>query len=158
MELLLVEAPDAVTVRAIADRAGSHHPFVATLFGGKVGLLADIYPRVVAEAVSEMDLPIAGRGLRPQMVRLARLATWLATNGAAIEMFRSQALVKVVSGSFSTRFGLDDHRGRLLAELVVASTLSWILYPDVVSDGRPELLSEQAAFIDSLARALVANS
>lgn len=154
MELLLTEHPDAVTVRAIADHAASHHPFVATLFGGKIGLFRDIYPRVVAEAVSGLELPLGDRPLRPETVRMARLASWLATNGDNFDLFESQVLVGVVAANFSGRFGLDPDRARLLAELVVASTLSWLLFPALVSDGRANLLTEHAAFIDAIARSM----
>ena len=154
MELLLTEHPDAVTVRAIADRAESHHPFVATLFGGKIGLFRDIYPRVAAEAVSGLELPLGDRPLRPEMVRMARLASWLATNGDNLDLFESQALVGVVADNFSGRFGLDADRARLLAEMVVAATLSWLLFPAMVSDGRANLLTEHAAFIDAIARSM----
>lgn len=154
LELLLTMSPESITVRAIADKATSHHPFVASLFGGKVGLFRDIYPTVVAEAVAGLQLPVTTESLRPEMLRLARLAAWLATHDPDSGLFGEQRLVQVVAANFQARFQLDEHHAHLLAELMVAAALSWILFPDVVSDRRSSLLADHAAFLDTIAGAL----
>jgi hypothetical protein len=127
---------------------------VASLFGGKVGLLRDIYPTVLAEAVAGLQMPLTTESLRPEMLRLARLAAWLATHDPDSSVFSEQRLVQVVATNFQARFDLDERHAHLLAELMVAAALSWVLFPEVVSDRRTLLLADHAAFLDEIAGAL----
>jgi AcrR family transcriptional regulator len=154
LELLLTTSPESLTVRAIAEKAASHHPFVASLFGGKVGLFRDIYPAVLAEAVAGLHIPMTTASLRPEMLRLARLAAWLATHDPDSGVFSEQRLAHVVATNFRARFDLEERHANLLAELMVAAALSWVLFPEVVSDHRASLLADHAAFLDKIAEAL----
>lgn len=43
MEMLYTTAPDVLSIREIANRAGVHHRFVAEWFGGKVGLFRAVH-------------------------------------------------------------------------------------------------------------------
>lgn len=134
VELLLNVAPEHLTIREIAERADVAHVCIPQYFGGKAELFADVYPVVAIEAAQAFTWPeTASAGIRPELLRLARLALWLAANHPDGVPGGSRPLASGLRAFLIERYRLDDRTAELVVERLVALVLVFAGAPTAVS-------------------------
>lgn len=144
LTLLLENHPDALTVRDIANLAGTHFRYIPDYFGGKAELLASIYPRVANEAAEFLTFPFAAavvNGISPQIVRHARLAIWLSSNHPDGVPATERPLQHRLTETLINQFGIDDAIAKIVSERLIALVIVLAAFPDVVT---PEPIDVQA--------------
>lgn len=135
-ELLREHAPEAITVRDVAGRAGHHHRFVAAWFGGKTGLFLEAFDRLAIEATSAVGFPAIRSSIAPEVVRVARLMNWLVANDpSAFAHRRATPLIDRVTRIYAEDLGLGPDLARLAAQRVIAGAISLVLFPDPLGLG-----------------------
>lgn len=132
LELLATVDPEALTIREISDHAGVFHRYIPDYFGGKAELLADIYPTVREQARGGL-LPFEGSGIRPEVIRLARLAVWLSSNRGDGVPTDGHPLTDSLVGMLTDRGGLDSQTALLMAQRIIASVVVLAAFPDVIT-------------------------
>jgi len=133
LELLATIDPEALTIREISDHAGVFHRYIPDYFGGKAELLADIYPTAREQARCALVL-LDGDGIRPEVIRLARLAVWLSANRDMGVPADDRPLTQSLVATLAEHTGLDDRTALLVAQRVVAGVILLAAFPDVISN------------------------
>ncbi len=153
LQVLMTVGPEQVTIREIAERADVAHVYIPQYFGGKAELLADIYPAAGEEAARAFSLPyVATSDIRPELLRLARLALWLSSNHPDGVPNGQRPLATRVTGAITEAFQLDDHTAHLVTERLIALVLVFAGAPTAIS---PDPI-DVAAHIDLEMRLLTA--
>ena len=134
LELLATVDPESLTIREICDHAGVFHRYVPDYFGGKAELLADIYPTVREQARSGL-VPLDGNSIRPEVIRLARLAVWLSANRDTGVPADGRPITESLVTTLTDQVGLDARAALLVAQRIVASVIVLAAFPDVIADG-----------------------
>lgn len=132
LELLATVDPEALTIREICDHAGVFHRYVPDYFGGKAELLADIYPTVREQARSGL-VPLDGNSIRPEVIRLARLAVWLSANRDTGVPADGRPITESLVTTLTDQVGLDARAALLVAQRIVASVIVHAAFPDVIT-------------------------
>lgn len=133
LELLATIDPEALTIREISDHAGVFHRYIPDYFGGKAELLADIYPTARDQARGGLVL-LDGDGIRPEVIRLARLAVWLSANRDTGVPADGRPLTHSLVATLTEHTGLDDKTALLVAQRVMAGVIVLAAFPDVISN------------------------
>jgi AcrR family transcriptional regulator len=133
LELLATIDPEALTIREISDHAGVFHRYIPDYFGGKAELLADIYPTAREQAGGGLTL-LNGDGIRPEVIRLARLAVWLSANRDTGVPADGRPLTQSLVVTLTEQTGLDDKTALLIAQRVMAGVIVLAAFPDVISN------------------------
>ena len=134
LELLATVDPEALTIREICDHVGVFHRYVPDYFGGKAELLADIYPTVREQARGGL-VPLDGNSIRPEVIRLARLAVWLSANRDTGVPADGRPLTESLVTTLTEQTGLDARTALLVAQRVMAGVIVLAAFPDVIADG-----------------------
>jgi len=130
--LLRERPPEDVTVRDVALRAGHHHRFVVGWFGSKVGLFVAAFERMAADVAGSVRFPGVVDEVHPDAERVVRLMNWLiAKDPAALAGPRGTPLLDVLRRAYSD-LGVDDDDARLLAQRLVATVISLVLFPGAI--------------------------
>lgn len=134
LDVLLTTGPDHVTIRDIADQADVAHVYIPQYFGGKAELFADIYPIATAEAAGAFTWPeTTAAGIRPELLRVARLALWLSANHPDGIPDGPRPLATRVAAYITESFQLDDQMAKLVTERLMALVVVFAAAPLVVS-------------------------
>jgi AcrR family transcriptional regulator len=133
LELLATIDPEALTIREISDHAGVFHRYIPDYFGGKAELLADIYPTAREQARGGLVL-LDGDGVRPEVIRLARLAVWLSANRDTGVPADGRPLTQSLVTTLTEQTGLDEGTALLVAQRVMAGVIVLAAFPDVISN------------------------
>jgi TetR/AcrR family transcriptional regulator, repressor for neighboring sulfatase len=123
--------PNAVSVRAIAERAGVNHGLVHHYFGSKSGLVQAVLERLAEESAAAIRERGVDAVIDPDDGRVRRHVRVLARvvlDDAAPEGFQTQfPIVAYLSGLGRDTLGLDDQTSRLRASQVVALMTGWLI-------------------------------
>jgi AcrR family transcriptional regulator len=153
LHMLLTTGPDHVTIRDIADQAEVAHVYIPQYFGGKAELFADIYLIANEEAAQAFTWPeTSASGIRPELLRLARLALWLAANHPNGVPAGPRSFANRLSNFLTEHYQLDASTAHLLTERLIALVTMFAGAPTVVSPDPIDL----AAHIDLEVRILTA--
>ena len=153
MELLLTHHPEHITIRDIAELADVAHVYIPQYFGGKAELFADIYPTAAVEAASAVAWPpLSATEIKPELLRLARLALWLAANHPGGVPAGPRPVVSRLPDVLTEQYQLDARTAYLLTERLIALVTIFAGAPTVVSPDPIDL----AAHIDLEVRILTA--
>ena len=153
LEVLMTVGPEQVTIREIAERADVAHVYIPQYFGGKAELLADIYPAAAIEAAEVFSWPgTTSLGIRPELLRLARLTLWLSANHPDGVPSGPRPLATRVTNAITQTFELDDRTANLVTERLIALVLVFASAPTAISAEPIDL----AAHIDLEMRLLTA--
>lgn len=145
LELLLDSPPDQVTNRDVTDRAGVHHRYIPDWFGGKLGLIAAVYPKAVDAAVGALVFPRSMVDLTPEMLRLLRIITWLGINGPdQLNEIKGLPMKSAIEAMLVERFAVDGETARLLAQRTLALVIGLFVAGQLVGLA-PEDLQRQLA-------------
>ncbi len=151
--------PNAVSVRAIAERAGVNHGLVHHYFGSKAGLVQAVLEQLADEsaaAIRERGVDVVINPDDDRVRRHVRVLTRVVLDDAAPEGFQAQVpIVAYLSGLGRETLGLDDETSRLRASQVVALMVGWLtlepwllasagLHPESAEAARADL---QAAMV-----------
>jgi AcrR family transcriptional regulator len=132
VELLNTVNVNDLTIREIAEHAGVFHRYIPDYFGGKAELLADVFPAVIEQARAGLDL-FNSDTIRPEVIRLARLAVWLSVNRdegvPSVERPFSTTLITALTG----QAGLDEPTATIYAQRIIASVIVLAAFPDVIA-------------------------
>lgn len=131
-DLICDVGPNAVSVRAIADRAGVNHGLVHHYYGSKSGLIK----AVLDQLSSDSSAAIRERGMQavldPEDERVRRHARVLARvilDNAAPEGFQdSFPVVDHLAIMVNQNSGLDERTSRVRAVEGVGLILGWLLF------------------------------
>ena len=153
MELLLTHHPEHITIRDIAELADVAHVYIPQYFGGKAELFADIYPTAAIEAASGVAWPpLSATEIKPELLRLARLALWLAANHPGGVSAGPRPVVSRLTNVLTEQYQLDARTAYLLTERLIALVTVFAGAPTAVSPDPIDL----AAHIDLEVRILTA--
>ncbi|MFZ8980905.1 MAG: TetR/AcrR family transcriptional regulator [Candidatus Nanopelagicales bacterium] len=123
--------PNAVSVRAIAERAGVNHGLVHHYFGSKSGLVQAVLERLAEESAAAIRERGVDAVIDPEDGRVRRHVRVLARvvlDDAAPEGFQAEfPIVAYLSGLGRDTLGLDDQTSRLRASQVVALMTGWLI-------------------------------
>jgi AcrR family transcriptional regulator len=151
--------PNAVSVRAIAERAGVNHGLVHHYFGSKAGLVQAVLEGLAeasASAIRERGVDAVIDPNDDRVRRHVRVLTRVVLDDAAPEGFQAQfPIVTYLSSLGRDTLGMDDQTARLRASQVVALMVGWLtlepwllasaeIGPDAVQSARADL---QAAMV-----------
>lgn len=130
-ELFDEVGPNAVSVRAIAERAGVNHGLVHHYFGSKAGLVQAVLERLAggsAAAIRERGVDAVIGSDDDRVRRHVRVLTRVVLDGAAPEGFQAQfPVVAYLSGLGRETLGLDDQTAALRASQAVALMVGWLV-------------------------------
>lgn len=130
-ELFDEVGPNAVSVRAIAERAGVNHGLVHHYFGSKAGLVQVVLERLAegsAAAIRERGVDAVIGSDDDRVRRHVRVLTRVVLDGAAPEGFQAQfPIVAYLSGLGRETLGLDDQTAALRASQAVALMVGWLV-------------------------------
>ena len=153
LHMLLTTGPDHVTIRDIADQAEVAHVYIPQYFGGKAELFADIYPTAAVEAASAVAWPqLSATEIKPELLRLARLALWLAANHPGGVPAGPRPVASRLTDVLTEQYQLDARTAYLLTERLIALVTIFAGAPTAVSPDPIDL----AAHIDLEVRILTA--
>lgn len=139
--------PNAVSVRAIAERAGVNHGLVHHYFGSKAGLVQAVLERLADESAAAIrergvDAVIDPADLRVR--RHVRVLTRVVLDDAAPEGFQARfPIVAYLSGLGRETLGMDEGTAALRAAQAVALMVGWLIL-------EPWLLASAGLSPDSL--------
>lgn len=144
--------PNAVSVRAIAERAGVNHGLVHHYFGSKAGLVQVVLERLADESAAA----IRERGVEAvidtedgRVRRHVRVLTRVVLDDAAPAGFQARfPIVTYLSALGRDTLGMDDQTAALRASQAVALMVGWlILEPWLLNSAGlgPEALDEARA-------------
>lgn len=123
--------PNAVSVRAIAERAGVNHGLVHHYFGSKSGLVRAVLERLAEESAAAIRERGVDAVIDPEDGRVRRHVRVLARvvlDDAAPQEFQAQfPIVSYLSGLGRDTLGLDEETARLRASQVVALMVGWLI-------------------------------
>ena len=123
--------PNAVSVRAIAERAGVNHGLVHHYFGSKAGLVQAVLERLADEsaaAIRERGVDAVIGSDDGRVRRHVRVLTRVVLDGAAPEGFQAQfPIVAYLSGLGRETLGMDDQTAGLRASQAVALMVGWLI-------------------------------
>lgn len=147
--------PEEITVRDIAAASGHHHRFVQAWFGGKVGLFRTVFDQMVDELSSDPAPVLERTSMRTSTRTLVHLLNWLvATDGSAFKGDRPTPLVDRITGAYESA-GLDGTTARMMAVRVIGTTISMVLFADVLGVSDDDL-GAHMALENELVQALLA--
>ena len=153
MELLLTHHPEHITIRDIAELADVAHVYIPQYFGGKAELFADIYPTAAIEAASGVAWPpLSATEIKPELLRLARLALWLAANHPGGVPAGPRPVANRLTDVLTEQYQLDARTAYLLTERLIALVTIFAGAPTAASPDPIDL----AAHIDLEVRILTA--
>lgn len=139
--------PNAVSVRAIAERAGVNHGLVHHYFGSKAGLVQATLERLADEsaaAIRERGVEAVIDPADGRVRRHVRVLTRVVLDDAAPEGFQARfPIVSYLSGLGRETLGLDDETAALRASQAVALMVGWLIL-------EPWLLSSAGVGPDAL--------
>ncbi len=122
--------PNAVSVRAIAERAGVNHGLVHHYFGSKSGLVQAVLEQLAAESAAAIRERGVDAVIDPEDGRVrshVRVLTKVVLDDAAPEGYQAEfPIVAYLSGLGRDTLGLDDETARLRASQVVALMVGWL--------------------------------
>lgn len=128
VELLGERPADRITVRDVAERAGHHHRFVATWFGGKIGLFRAAFEQMTVSTASTFRLPTGSEVIGDEAVRLVQLMNWLVANDPIVlSVPRETPLLDMISAAYQ-QMGIGGDDARLLAQRLIAAITSFVLF------------------------------
>ncbi|MEY2957866.1 MAG: hypothetical protein RLZZ01_434 [Actinomycetota bacterium] len=134
IELLLATTPEHLTIREIAEHADVAHVCIPQYFGGKADLFADIFATVASEAAQAFTWPAKpAAGIRPELLRLARLALWLSANHPDGVPDGPRPLASRLKAFLVERYRLDDRTAALIVERLIGLVLVFAGAPTAVS-------------------------
>ena len=134
LEILLTDNPESVTIREIAERADVAHVYIPQIFGSKAELFANIYPTAVEVAARTFTWPTSpDAGIRPELLRLARLALWLSAHHPDGVPDGQRPLASNLNDFITSTFGLDSDLAELIVERLIALVVIFAAAPTVVS-------------------------
>ncbi len=123
--------PNAVSVRAIAERAGVNHGLVHHYFGSKAGLVQAVLEQLAdgsAAAIRERGLDAVIDPDDGRVRRHVRVLSRVVLDGAAPEGFQARfPIVAYLSSLGRDTLGLDDEASRMRASQVVALMVGWLI-------------------------------
>lgn len=123
--------PNAVSVRALAERAGVNHGLVHHYFGSKAGLVQAVLERLAEESAAAIRERGVDAVIDPQDDRVrrhVRVLTRVVLDDAAPEGYQAQFPIVAYLGSLGRdTLGLDDETSRLRASQVVALMVGWLI-------------------------------
>lgn len=122
--------PNAVSVRAIAERAGVNHGLVHHYFGSKAGLVQAVLEQLAdqsAAAIRERGAEAVFDAEDGRVRAHVRVLTRVVLDDAAPEGYQAQfPIVAYLSSLGRDTLGLDDETARLRASQVVALMVGWL--------------------------------
>lgn len=123
--------PNAVSVRAIAERAGVNHGLVHHYFGSKAGLVQAVLDRLAEESAAAIRERGADAVTDPgddRVRRHVRVLARVVLDDAAPDGFQANfPIVEYLSGLGRDTLGLDADAARLRASQVVALMVGWLI-------------------------------
>jgi AcrR family transcriptional regulator len=123
--------PHAVSVRAIAERAGVNHGLVHHYFGSKAGLVQAVLDRLAEEsaaAIRERGSDAVTDPADDRVRRHVRVLARVVLDDAAPEGFQAGfPIVDYLSGLGRDTLGMDDETARLRSSQVVALMVGWLI-------------------------------
>ena len=139
--------PNAVSVRAITERAGVNHGLVHHYFGSKAGLVQAVLERLADESAAAIRERGVEAVIDPEDGRVrrhVRVLTRVVLDDAAPEGFQARfPIVAYLSGIGRETLGMDDETSALRASQAVALMVGWLIL-------EPWLLSSAGLGPDSL--------
>lgn len=123
--------PNAVSVRAIAERAGVNHGLVHHYFGSKAGLVQAVLERLADESAAAIRERGVDAVIDPEDGRVrrhVRVLTRVVLDDAAPEGFQARfPIVAYLSGLGRDTLGMDDETAALRASQAVALMVGWLV-------------------------------
>lgn len=123
--------PNAVSVRAIAERAGVNHGLVHHYFGSKSGLVQAVLERRADESAAAIRERGVDAVIDPEDGRVrrhVRVLTRVVLDDAAPEGFQARfPIVAYLSGLGRETLGMDDDTAALRASQAVALMVGWLI-------------------------------
>jgi AcrR family transcriptional regulator len=145
LQLLLNRDPESLTIREIATHANTHHRYIPDYFGGKGPLLAEVLPLTTAAISGIVNEGSPATFPSKELTRIIRLTAWLAVNEPAWFRTRSSGMVlETVSEFYAKVYGLNEINAHHLAQNLVSSAISAVLYPEIIRFNR----NQTAEFAD----------
>lgn len=130
-ELFEELGPHAVSVRAIAERAGVNHGLVHHYFGSKAGLVQAVLERLADEsaaAIRERGVDAVIDPADGRVRRHVRVLTRVVLDDAAPEGYQARfPIVAYLSGIGRETLGMDDKTAALRASQAVALMVGWLI-------------------------------
>jgi AcrR family transcriptional regulator len=123
--------PNAVSVRAIAERAGVNHGLVHHYFGSKAGLVQAVLERLADESAAAIRERGVEAVIDPEDARVrrhVRVLTRVVLDDAAPEGFQARfPIVTYLSTLGRDTLGMDDQTAALRASQAVAFMVGWLI-------------------------------
>lgn len=123
--------PHAVSVRAIAERAGVNHGLVHHYFGSKSGLVQAVLERLADESAAAIRERGVEAVIDPADLRVrrhVRVLTRVVLDDAAPEGFQARfPIVAYLSGLGRETLGMDEGTAALRASQSVALMVGWLI-------------------------------
>lgn len=123
--------PHAVSVRAIAERAGVNHGLVHHYFGSKAGLVQAVLERLADESAAAIRERGVEAVIDPEDGRVrrhVRVLTRVVLEDAAPEGYQARfPIVAYLSGIGRETLGMDDETAALRASQAVALMVGWLI-------------------------------
>ena len=130
-ELFEQVGPNAVSVRAIAERAGVNHGLVHHYFGSKAGLVQAVLEHLADEsaaAIRERGVDAVIDPADDRVRRHVRVLTRVVLDDAAPDGFQARfPIVAYLSGLGRETLGMDEQTAALRASQAVALMVGWLI-------------------------------